>query len=496
MTTRGVDISKYNGNCDFNRAKKAGLDFVIIKAGSGASGEDPYWVKHYNGAKSAGMGVGAYWYCYATNVEQARKEAQMFLKCLEGMQFDYPVYLDLEDKCQASLGNKIRTDIAVAFMEVLERAGYHTGIYSMKAWFDKSFDMERLKGYDLWIARWGSSEHGYVGKGSIGMWQYTNAGRYDGIGNTSEGGVDTNIAYRDYPKIIKSHGLNNFKKQDNNNQSTSNNPSSEADKVLGYMRAWIGKSEANGQHKDIIDIYNNHKPLPQNYKVKYTDEWCATTVSAAVISAGLLDKVGKECSVQRYIDIFKSKGIWIEDGSIRPEPGDIICFAWSKSTQPNDNWANHIGFVETVSGNTITTIEGNNDEAVKRRNIQVGSGYIRGYARPKYAGQDSSKKTGWVKENNHWYFYENGKKKTGWLEDKNGKWFYLQPDKDGMMLEGWLEYNKAWYFFGEGGYEAFGWVKYNNKWFYFNPDDGKMVTGKKTIDGKTYEFDSKGYWVK
>ena len=64
------------------------------------------------------------------------------------------------------------------------------------------------------------------------------------------------------------------------------------------------------------------------------------------------------------------------------------------------------------------------------------------------------------------------------------------------MLEGWLEYNKAWYFFGEGGYEAFGWVKYNNKWFYFNPDDGKMVTGKKTIDGKTYEFDSNGYWIK
>lgn len=387
MTLKGVDISKYNSSCDFNKAKSAGVDFVIIKAGSGVSGEDPYWVKHYNGAKNAGLGVGAYWYCYATNVEQAKKEANMFLKSLEGMQFEYPVYLDLEDKCQAKLGNKLRTDIAVVFMEILEKAGYYTGIYSMKSWFDSSLDMERLKSYDLWIARWGSSEHGYTGKGSVGMWQYTNCGHFNGIGSTSEGGVDTNIAYHDYPNIIKSHGLNGFKEQNSNSNYPVSN-SNEVDKILNKMRAWLGKSEANGQHKDIINIYNNHKPLPQGYMVKYSDEWCATTISAAAIQCGLVDKVGKECSVQRFIDIFKQKGIWIEDGTIIPQRGDIICYAWSKSVQPNDNWANHIGLVERVDGATITVLEGNNDEAVKRRTIQVGNGYIRGYARPKYSTQE------------------------------------------------------------------------------------------------------------
>ena len=101
----------------------------------------------------------------------------------------------------------------------------------------------------------------------------------------------------------------------------------------------------------------------------------------------------------------------------------------------------------------------------------------------------------WKKENSHWYYYMDGKKQTGWVE-YNHNWFYLQPDKGGMMLEGWLKYNHAWYFFKKGGYMVTGWLEYNRNKFYFNPKDGKMVTGKQTIDGKTYEFDSKGYWVK
>ena len=102
---------------------------------------------------------------------------------------------------------------------------------------------------------------------------------------------------------------------------------------------------------------------------------------------------------------------------------------------------------------------------------------------------------GWKKENNHWYFYdENSKKKTGWLKHRNN-WFYLQPNKQGQMLEGWLQYNKNWYYFKSGGYMAKGWVKYKNNEFYFDRE-GKMVTGKQTIDGKTYEFDGKGYLIK
>ena len=214
MNTRlGVDISKYNGRCNMDLAKESGLSFVILKAGSGYSGEDPYWVRNYNACKKAGLGVGAYWYCYATNVDEALREADMFIYSLEGMEFDYPVYLDMEDKCQSRLGNDLRTRIAYAFMKRVESSGYYVGLYTMKSWLDNSFDMERLKEFDLWVARWSSRGHGYKGPGLVGMWQYTNRGHFKGIGTTSEGGSDANVAYIDYPTIIKKKGLNNYRKK-------------------------------------------------------------------------------------------------------------------------------------------------------------------------------------------------------------------------------------------------------------------------------------------
>ena len=162
-----------------------------------------------------------------------------------------------------------------------------------------------------------------------------------------------------------------------------------AQDVLNVMRSWLGFSEYNGKFKQIIDLYNSVLPLPRGYAVKYTDAWCDATVSAAAIKAGAQDLIGRECGCEQHIKIFKQKGIWIEDGTIRPEPGDVIVYNWGDSTQANDGYADHIGYVEYVSGNTITAIEGNKNEAVERRSLPVGWGYIRGYAKPKYDNSSS-----------------------------------------------------------------------------------------------------------
>ena len=167
-----------------------------------------------------------------------------------------------------------------------------------------------------------------------------------------------------------------------------------AQDVLNVMRSWIGFSEANGKFKQIIDLYNSHKPLARGYAVKYTDEWCDTTVSAAAIKAGAVDLIGTECGCEEHVKIFKNKGIWIEDGTITPQPGDIIVYNWDDNTQPNDGYSDHIGYVENVSGRTITAIEGNKGEAVGRRTLTVGNGNIRGYARPKYSGSSSTGSSG------------------------------------------------------------------------------------------------------
>lgn len=161
------------------------------------------------------------------------------------------------------------------------------------------------------------------------------------------------------------------------------------DMFLAVMQSWIGYSEANGLFKQIIDLYNSKKPLPRGYAVKYSDEWCDTTVSAAGIKAGCDDLIGRECGCEEHIKIFKALGIWIEDGTITPQSKDIILYNWDQKTQPNDGRADHIGTVESVSNGQITVIEGNKGEMVARRVLSVGNGYIRGYARPKWAVTDA-----------------------------------------------------------------------------------------------------------
>ena len=166
-----------------------------------------------------------------------------------------------------------------------------------------------------------------------------------------------------------------------------------AEDVLNVMRSWLGYNEFNGKYKQIIDLYNSHKPLARGYKVQYDDEWCDTCVSAAAIKAGAVDLIGTECGCEEHIKIFQSKGIWIEDGTITPKPGYIILYNWGDSTQPNDGYSDHIGYVESVSGGKITAIEGNKGGAVARRVITVGNGNIRGYAAPKYAESSAAGST-------------------------------------------------------------------------------------------------------
>lgn len=163
-----------------------------------------------------------------------------------------------------------------------------------------------------------------------------------------------------------------------------------ANDLIRVAQKWVGSSEKNGKFKEILDVYNSYVPLANNYKIKTTDPWCDCFVSACAIKAGAADLIGTEVGCERHIAIFKKKGIWIEDGTVKPKPGDIILYNWDQKTQPNDGYADHIGIVEQQYANTIVVIEGNMNESVGRRTINVGWGYIRGFARPKYDSNSTS----------------------------------------------------------------------------------------------------------
>ena len=155
--------------------------------------------------------------------------------------------------------------------------------------------------------------------------------------------------------------------------------------IVKQAQAWVGLTEYDGSFKKIIDLYNSHKPLARGYALKYTDAWCAGTIGALAVACKATDIIPMEVSCPKMIDIAKSMGIWVENDAYKPAAGDIMMYVWSDSGYgDNTGSPDHVGIVEKISGNTITVIEGNYSNAVKRRTMLVNGQYIRGYIVPKY----------------------------------------------------------------------------------------------------------------
>ena len=156
------------------------------------------------------------------------------------------------------------------------------------------------------------------------------------------------------------------------------------DRVLRAAASLVGVRGGTAAHQQLINDYNSVKPLPVGYAVKATDDWCDIFVTTVFQREGLSGLIGRECGVERHIQIFKRLGIWNENGASTPKAGDIITFNWDQDSQPNNGFADHIGIVESVSNGIIHTIEGNSGNQVRRNTYRIGHGNIRGFATPRY----------------------------------------------------------------------------------------------------------------
>ncbi len=203
--SKGIDVSKHQGTIDWQKVKASGVDFAMIRAGYGRydNQKDECFEENYKNAKQAGVKVGAYLYSYAKSVDDAKKEAETFLKWISGKQFEYPVAFDVEEKAQSDKGKQFVSDIIRAFCETVEKAGYYVCIYANKYWLDNFVDDDCKKKYDTWLAQW-AEKATYSGK--YGIWQYSSQGSIDGISGRS----DLDESYKDYPSIMKNKGLNGF----------------------------------------------------------------------------------------------------------------------------------------------------------------------------------------------------------------------------------------------------------------------------------------------
>lgn len=168
--------------------------------------------------------------------------------------------------------------------------------------------------------------------------------------------------------------------------------------VVNVMQGWLGWSEANGKFKAIIDLYNRQNPIPAGYRMKYTDEWCAATVTAAGMQAGLEDIIFGECSCSRMVELYRKVGRWMEDDAYTPQIGDIVMYRWDDGADyaatDNTSSPNHVGMVAEVNGRVLTIIEGNKGQKVATRSLFVNGRYIRGYCLPDYASVASKTEDG------------------------------------------------------------------------------------------------------
>lgn len=205
-TTKGIDVSKYQGTIDWKKVKASGIKFAILRAGYGSltSQIDSTFEKNYQGAKAAGLNVGAYWYSYATNEAEAKAEAKTFLEAVKGKQFEMPLYYDVEDACHLAVGKAKLTKMCEAWAETMEDAGYFVGIYSFTNFFQNYLDHAKLaKKYTIWLADYRTAYNRTLTRD---MHQYTSSGSVSGI----SGRVDMNKCTRDFPSVIKSTKLNGF----------------------------------------------------------------------------------------------------------------------------------------------------------------------------------------------------------------------------------------------------------------------------------------------
>lgn len=188
----GIDVSTWQSTIDWDKVKKAGIDFAIIRCGYGTTGVDNQFARNMKEARRVGIKVGVYLYSYAHGVAEAQAEAKHCLDLVrEYGKLDLPIYFDEEESYQFSRAK----ELAIAFCTVIENAGYWAGIYSSSSkWQGPLNGLDR---YTKWCANWGSNSRpahnsGKPNVSGCDIHQYSSVGSVSGIA----GDVDMNELYR------------------------------------------------------------------------------------------------------------------------------------------------------------------------------------------------------------------------------------------------------------------------------------------------------------
>lgn len=209
MSIKGLDVSKFQGEVDWERVKAAGYKFAMLRAGYGFNTVDEQFRRNASECNRIGLPIGAYWFCYATSPSSAVQEADGCVKTISDYRLEYPVCYDIEQATiDYAAGQGVTITPALArqlvqsFCDRIEAKGYYAMFYSNRNFLEQYLGNDLSKRYSLWYARYTDTFDGT----DCSMWQYTSQGNVPGI----SGNVDLDLSYVDFPSVIRSAGLNHL----------------------------------------------------------------------------------------------------------------------------------------------------------------------------------------------------------------------------------------------------------------------------------------------
>lgn len=209
MSIKGLDVSEFQGEVDWEQVKAAGYQFAMLRAGYGYNTVDKQFRRNASECNRIGLPIGAYWFCYAFSPEKAVQEADGCISTVSDYRLDYPVCYDIEqasadyiEKQGTSFTPALARNVVTGFCNRVEKEGYFAMFYTNRYFLDTYLGTELTKRYAFWYARYSSQFDGT----DCGIWQYTSTGSVPGV----SGNVDLDIGYVDYPSVIKKAGLNHL----------------------------------------------------------------------------------------------------------------------------------------------------------------------------------------------------------------------------------------------------------------------------------------------
>lgn len=315
MEKRGIDISHHQGDIDFDKLK-GNVDFAMVRTSYGAFYEDKKYKQNILGLERVGIPYGLYHFSYATSVDSAEKEAEGFISIIKRYNPTYPIVIDIESSNKtSSVRGDTLVDIADTICKKIEEAGYYAMIYANLDYLNNKLNDSRLDKYDKWLAEWKNKP---TYSKNFGIWQYSSKGSVPGI----NGNVDLNIAYKDYPTIIKSNKTNTS----NNNTSNEDQTKNEINYVVKKGDTLSGIAKKYGMTYQKLAVYNNipnpNKIYPgQIIRVPVTIK---ITPSTYVVKKGdTLSSIAKKYGISWKILYEKNKTI-IGKNPNKIYPGQIL----------------------------------------------------------------------------------------------------------------------------------------------------------------------------